>query len=464
MSERQKRRIAVLGGGVTGLVAAYRLVQRGYTVVLIEKEDDVGGLARTRNKGEYHLDFGPHFLTSENTDIINELTGFFLEGELMNFERKAKIFLQDRYLDYPLTARNVLMHMGIKNAAHSAASYAAAFIAGRIRTASNDHNCFKTWAIKNFGHHLYNIFFKPYTEQFWKMPCEKMSMDCVPLVTKMSYLKTLKMLFSKRFSKKSLSLVERETTLPLFYPKKGIGALSIKLKQCIEDGGGQIFTGSSVTGLDTSEKKYRVDFCKNGTEESIEVDQVISTIPITHLVAALRPEPPQDIRSSASALSYLSLIVVYIAFKKRPVMDCSYLYLLDRPYNRITNTNAYCPHTSPDDENMLGLEITCNAEDSIWKMSDKDLFHMCMEHLEKDGFLKPPEVTNYFVIRAPNAYPKYKLGYKENLQRVELYLAEIPNLKVTGRTGSFKYMDIDQCFGEVGDLTEEFYPPILGVD
>jgi protoporphyrinogen/coproporphyrinogen III oxidase len=46
------RRVIVIGAGVAGLSAAYRLAQRGFDVTVLEAEDQVGGkTAATRRDG-----------------------------------------------------------------------------------------------------------------------------------------------------------------------------------------------------------------------------------------------------------------------------------------------------------------------------------------------------------------------------------------------------------------------------
>ena len=67
---------------------------------------------------------------------------------------------------------------------------------------------FQAWAKNNFGDYMYKIFFKPYTEQFWGVPCEELSTDCVPQVTKTSFMKTLKRVFFDKFANESLSIEE----------------------------------------------------------------------------------------------------------------------------------------------------------------------------------------------------------------------------------------------------------------
>ncbi|XP_072059411.1 uncharacterized protein [Arachis hypogaea] len=51
-------RVAVVGGGISGLVSAYVLAKEGVNVTLYEKEDYLGGHAKTVNVDGIHLDLG----------------------------------------------------------------------------------------------------------------------------------------------------------------------------------------------------------------------------------------------------------------------------------------------------------------------------------------------------------------------------------------------------------------------
>ncbi|KAE8705052.1 hypothetical protein F3Y22_tig00110430pilonHSYRG00179 [Hibiscus syriacus] len=54
--------VAIIGGGIRGLVSAYVLVEAGINVVVYEKEERLGGHAKTLNFTAVDLDLGFLFL------------------------------------------------------------------------------------------------------------------------------------------------------------------------------------------------------------------------------------------------------------------------------------------------------------------------------------------------------------------------------------------------------------------
>lgn len=65
-----KQTIAVIGGGYTGLTAAYRLAAKGYEVTVIEREDRVGGLAAGFELDALPLEKIWHFLYKSDREAL----------------------------------------------------------------------------------------------------------------------------------------------------------------------------------------------------------------------------------------------------------------------------------------------------------------------------------------------------------------------------------------------------------
>ena len=65
----------VIGGGFQGIAAAYKLVQRGQNVTLIEKSSFLGGVLNSMPQEGLFLDLGCHLFTNSDSEITN----FFLD-------------------------------------------------------------------------------------------------------------------------------------------------------------------------------------------------------------------------------------------------------------------------------------------------------------------------------------------------------------------------------------------------
>ncbi|MEX2247872.1 MAG: FAD-dependent oxidoreductase [Dehalococcoidia bacterium] len=58
------KKIIVVGGGIAGLTAAYRLQQRGFDAEVLEREDTAGGRMRSERHGDFVVDRGAQFIAS----------------------------------------------------------------------------------------------------------------------------------------------------------------------------------------------------------------------------------------------------------------------------------------------------------------------------------------------------------------------------------------------------------------
>ena len=64
--------VAIIGGGITGLTAAFCLKQRDIPVILLEAADHVGGVVQSARRDGYLAEFGPNSIL-ETSPVISGL-------------------------------------------------------------------------------------------------------------------------------------------------------------------------------------------------------------------------------------------------------------------------------------------------------------------------------------------------------------------------------------------------------
>jgi protoporphyrinogen oxidase len=448
--------VIILGAGISGLSGAWRLSNRGVKVDVFESSLSVGGLAATLRQDSYCLDIGPHSFFSDDQQIVNTVCGLF-ENKLQPIPRKVKFYYKGKYLDYPLTAQGVLFQMGLFSGLQAVCSFLKGKIfQGKRNFVDGEDETVESWAISNFGEYLYRTFFKPYTEQFWKVPCSELSARSIPTHTRMSFMNTLKLLLSQKFSKQRNSLIEREMR-PTYYPDTGFAEIAEQIAKLIEKNQGQIHLGCEVTQVtELPNGKMRISYQRNGNQEEMESDYVISTIPLSLLAKMLSPTLPKDVLASAKKLEYRSLVVLGMLTQKQKILNCGYAYLLNRPFNRIFEMNEFSLNTSLPGENIIAIEVPCLSESAIWKATKEELLNMCIASLAEDGFIGPHDIKKLFLAKAQYAYPIYRKDYAVHLTRITDYLKNYKSLVTLGRCGEFMYMDIDECMKRAFDLADSY--------
>ncbi len=444
------KKIIIIGAGVSGLSAAWELSNLGYKTTIIESDKQIGGLAKSVVMEDYILDIGPHSFFTEDKEVYDRVISLFKgeESAMPYSKRRVKMYFRGKYVDYPLSVKSVLFQMGIISPFLSTFSFLKSYIKDLIsrKNKSPDRKLtVEEWAIENFGKYLFLNFFKPYTEQFWKIKTSELSHRVIPSSKKMDFAKTLKHLLIKKYLEISrrepgnLSLVERES-LPSYYPKKGFGDIPVRIGKEILKKNNEIFTNCTVEKIFFEDESIKIKTNKN----VFIGDHVISTIPLNQVIKKINPEPPEPVLTSSQKLDYLSLILVYIITKKRNVLNCQYCYYINKPYNRISEMNFFSEETSPKDENLLAVEISCHYKDSTWQLTDEKLFNLCIESMKNDKILDPSEVINFKVLKFPSVYPIYRKDYDKNLDTVKSYFSNTKNFSSIGRQGQFFYGDIDQ--------------------
>ncbi len=441
--------VAIIGAGPAGLTAAYLLTKKGFKVTVIEKDPHyVGGISRTVEHDGFRFDIGGHRFFSKAKEVV-DLWNEILPDDFIQRPRMSRIYYEGKFYSYPLRAFEALWNLGILRSTLCMASFAKAKAFPK-----KDVRSFQDWTVNQFGHKLFSIFFKTYTEKVWGMPCEEMSADWAAQRIKGLSLGAAVLDGLKRslgLNKKPNDGMATKTLLETFrYPRLGPGMMWEAARDKIVAGGNSILMGQSLKQLaqDQVTGRWRVTAtAKDGAEIIVNAAHVISSAPMRELAGRIHPLPAT--LGEALDLKYRDFLTVALMIKSEDIFPDNWIYIHDSKVKvgRIQNFRSWSPEMVPDqDVACVGLEYFCFEGDGLWSSTDADLVELAKKEMGLLGLCKAEQVVGGAVVRQEKAYPVYDDAYAENVlvMREELE-SKYPTLHLVGRNGMHRYNNQDHA-------------------
>lgn len=428
----------ILGAGPAGISAAYGLAKRGIPFTVVEKRNEVGGIARTLSSGEYRTDIGPHRFFSDDPGqyrLARELLGEHCTTGL----RQSRFYVGGKLYDFPAIRRG-LMVAGPRRVLAFGAGYLMA--QARRRVNKKLPNNFEEYAVSRFGRPLASFNVLNFTEKFWGIPCSRISPDWVE--QRMDDISIVSMLKKILTPSKAGS---RNLAGTYLYPDEGIGFMFKKMMDEALKGGGELIVGSvpaevrhdgsHITGVDVS-----VD----GMIRTYHPRHVLSSVPMTELLRLMKPAPPEEVMEAAKGLRFRAHVSLLIKLDRESCFPDKWLYFPESeiPFARVMEPKNFSRRLSPEGRTSLLVEYFCFEGDDIWDAEAKELYEMAFPWLERAGIMRKEEVSGYEIVdREPHAYPVYDLEYHGRRETVKRFHDGIEGLTLIGRGGNFKYNNMD---------------------
>ncbi len=437
-----KQRVVILGAGPAGITAAWRLSELGFPVTVLERDDAVGGMARTINVGKYAVDFGPHTFhvreTDESRRVLASIKKFFGPDPLV-LTRGTRVLLRGKEYVYPLEMLQVLKGVSPFLSARIIFDYLVATLKSTFAPAKKEDS-FEEWGVRNLGRTLYDLCFGIYSERVWGLPTSQISSKQAQRVAKLNL---------KNIILRTLGINADPATYftKYMYPRQGISLLYEGMAAEVRGAGNVIKLKAPAVRLERDgERVARVVYREDGQDKTIDCDILLSTLPLPALVSMMAPALPAPVVSHAAKLRYRSLRLIYIVLKRAQMTDYHWVYLLDEQFrvNRLSEQKNVSPEMVPLDSTVLCIELSLWKDEPLWQASDKDIYELALRDLMKMGYgVTPEEVLEYHVTDIPTAYPVYELNFEEHLIPVLDGVHEVPNLLTLGRHGLFLNNSMD---------------------
>ena len=434
VSGGDQRPYVVIGGGPAGLSAGYLLAKAGRKVIVLEAEDQVGGIAKTVvDPDGYRFDLGGHRFFTKNKEV-NDLWLEIMGDEFLMRPRMSRIFWRGKYLDYPLKGTDVIKKLGPIELTLCGMSYLWAAVKPKGK-----EETFEQWVSNRFGKRLFNHFFKSYTEKVWGVSTSDLRADwAAQRIKNLSFFSAAKAAFMGNKGNKITSLIDK-----FQYPRYGPGQMWEMMTNRIEEMGGEVRLESPATSIVVEDGRVvRIET----PQGAIEPRGTISSLPLRHMVGIVSPGAPAEVQAAAQGLRYRDFLTVALVLDGQDLFPDNWIYIHepDVRVGRIQNYRSWSPWMVPDpDTACVGLEYFAFKGDDLWTMDDDKLVELATRELEQLGLAKPEQVRRGYVVRVPLAYPMYDETYAQRVETIRSWLDPLTDFVQVGRNGLHRYNNSD---------------------
>ena len=107
----KSKHVAVIGAGITGLTAAYRLSELGHNVEVFEASNRVGGSIKTESFGAARVDIGPSGVLASRQSVVDLVRDLGLDSEWLSASptsNRRYIFYKGKLNEVPTSPPKLL--------------------------------------------------------------------------------------------------------------------------------------------------------------------------------------------------------------------------------------------------------------------------------------------------------------------------------------------------------------------
>lgn len=452
-------RVAVIGGGISGLSAAYFLSQAGVPCVLIEERARLGGVIHTENVNGTLVEAGPDSFIAQKPWAMELIRELGLADEVIgsrDYARRTFVVREGQLVPLPdglqflapTKLRPILTTklFGWKTKLSFATEYFR-----KASTTDRDRSVAE-FVREHYGEEANRYLAQPMLAGVYGGSSEKLSVNSVlPMFVDLerkygSLTRGVLVGRARRSGGKGKDSGSLFLTL-----RKGLQQLIDALMERIE---GSVDTvNATAVGIEKTDGGFRV-LLSDG--ETLDVEQVIAAVP-AYRAADLAAGMDAELADTLRAIPYHSSITAALLYEKEtfdhPLKGFGFLVPANegRTLAACTWVNTKFDHRAAAD--TVFLRGFVSAAEAERRMDESDDALAGLAHGEVSGlmgFQAQPRTTK--VHRWRRAMAQYEVGHKVRLDAIDGRVAKLPGLHLGGN--GYTGIGIPDCIRRSREIVE----------
>ncbi|HET8523184.1 MAG TPA: protoporphyrinogen oxidase [Thermomicrobiales bacterium] len=448
--------VVIIGGGIAGLAAAFRLTQIVPTsrITLIEQDEHLGGKIKTERADGFVIEAGPDSFLSSKPRGIGLCRELGIENRLqgVNQETRRTFVMRDgRLYDLPegLTGLIPTRLKPLLSSRLLSAPGKARIVLDYVmptRKGSGDESL-ALFIQRRLGTEVYERLVEPLMAGIYAGDGRVLSLEATFPQLRRAEVEHGGLIKGILASRSAIPPTQNGSAprSPFLAPVSGMAELVDSLEQRLAGAGVRILMRTAaqrIVSLPGGEYRVTLD-----TGQTIPADRVILATPAA-ATAALVAEMHPDAASILRTIPHVSTALVTFAFREQALTRpfFGHGYIIPRVEGRsalaCTWVSSKWNHRAPEGFALVRVFIGRAGTDHLTAADDEVLVSLTREELRATlGVEAQPSLTR--IRRWRDGMPQYTLGHLERVAALEQIVASSPGLQIAGH--AYRGVGIPDC-------------------
>ena len=425
--------VTIIGAGLTGLTTAFYLAKAGKRVAVIEKEERVGGVIRTRRNDGFIFESGPNTGVYSSPDLVrlfDDLEGT-CEPVFANSSAKQRwIWKKGRWHALPSgpvsAVRTPLFTMKDKvrilgEPFREKGRVKEESVAGLVRRRMG--KSFLDYAVDPFISGIYAGDPELLITEYALPKLHRLEQD---------YGGFIRGAIAKR--KEPKDELTRRATREVFSVKGGLQELTEGLAEQI--GREQICLSASGLNVIRKDKKYRAKFMKDNLQREVVSDHVVSTVSGNATKKIFSFISENELRPILN-LRYAKVVQAVALYEKWPGIPVNAFGGLipsreERSALGILFPSSIFPGRAPEGGAILSVFMGGIRKPEFIEMDDKEIGQIALDEIRSTLDTGSQSPDHLHIYRYPYAIPQYEKSSGERFRAIAQLESQYPGLTLAG--------------------------------